>query len=82
MAMNFRFLTVQTVANQSGNENTHFWPTETGANKTPGSFYTWMVNVVEGQNGGGPETGGQERPESTCRNITQNFNSANLFGNH
>jgi hypothetical protein len=47
MAMNFRFLTVQTVANQSGNENTHFWPTETGANKTPGSFYTWMMNVVQ-----------------------------------
>jgi hypothetical protein len=47
MAMNFRFLTVQTVANQSGNENTHFWPTETGANKTPGSFYTWMMDVVQ-----------------------------------
>jgi hypothetical protein len=47
MAMDLCFLAVETVSNQGGNKNTHFWPTKTGANKTPGSFHTWMMNVVQ-----------------------------------
>jgi hypothetical protein len=46
VAMDFCFLTVKTVSNQCGNKNTHFWPTKTGANKTPGSSDPWMMNVV------------------------------------
>jgi hypothetical protein len=46
VAMDFRFLTVKTVSDQCGDENTHFWPTKTGANKTPGSSDPWMMNVV------------------------------------
>jgi hypothetical protein len=67
--MNLCFLAVETVSNQ-GEMKTHFWPTKTGANKTPGSSHTWMMNVVQGQNGGGPEAGGQKRPEDTGRDIT------------
>jgi hypothetical protein len=46
VAMDFRFLTVKTVSDQCGDKNTHFWPTKTGANKTPGSSDPWMMNVV------------------------------------
>jgi hypothetical protein len=46
VAMDFRFLTLKTVSDQSGNKNTHSWPTKTGANKTPGSSDPWMMNVV------------------------------------
>jgi hypothetical protein len=41
-----------------------------------------MVDVVQGQDGGGPEAGGQERPEHTCGNITEHFNSTNLLGDY
>jgi hypothetical protein len=82
MAMDFRLLTVETVSNQSGNENTHFWPTKTGANKPPGSFDTRMMDVVKRQHGGGPEAGGQQRPENTCGNIPQDYNRTNFLGNH
>jgi hypothetical protein len=70
MAVNLCFLAVETISNQSGNEHTHFWPTKTGANKPSGSPHTWMMNVVQGQNGGGPEAGGQKRPEYTSGNVT------------
>jgi hypothetical protein len=70
MAMDFCFLTLETVSNQSGNENTHFGPTKTGANQPPRSPYTRMMNVVKRQHGGGPEAGGQQRPEDTSGDIT------------
>jgi hypothetical protein len=70
MAMHLCFLAVETVSNQGGNENTHFWPTKTGANKTPGRSHTWMMNVVQRPNGGGPEAGGQQRPEDPSGDIT------------
>jgi hypothetical protein len=47
MAMDFRLLTVETVSNKSGNENTHFGPTKTGANQPPRSFDTRMMDVVK-----------------------------------
>jgi hypothetical protein len=47
VAMDFCFLTLKTVSDQSGNKNTHFWPTKTGTNKTPGSSDPWMMNVVK-----------------------------------
>jgi hypothetical protein len=71
MAVDLCFLAVETVSNQGRNENTHFWPTKTGANKPPGSSHTWMMYVVERPNGGGLEAGGQKRFEYTSGNITQ-----------
>jgi hypothetical protein len=53
MAVDLCFLAVETVPNQGGNKHTHFWPTKTGTNKTPGSSHTWMMDVVQGQHGGG-----------------------------
>jgi hypothetical protein len=47
VAMDFRFLTLDTVPDQSGNETTHFWPTKTCTNQPSGGSYTWMVYVVE-----------------------------------
>jgi hypothetical protein len=47
MAVDFRFLTLDAVLDQSGNETTHFWPTKTCTNQPPGGSYTWMVYVVE-----------------------------------
>ena len=64
VAMDFCFLTVDAVLDQSGNKTTHFWPTEASADQPPGCFDTWVVDVVEGQHGGGPEPGGQKWPEN------------------
>jgi hypothetical protein len=46
VAVNLCFLAMNAVADQSGNKRTHFRPTETGTHKTPGSPYSWMVDVV------------------------------------
>jgi hypothetical protein len=47
MAMDLCFLTLKTVPDQSGNKTTHFWPTKTSTNKTPGSSHPWMMYVVK-----------------------------------
>jgi hypothetical protein len=41
-----------------------------------------MMNVVEIQHGGGPEAGGQQRPEDTSGDITWNFSSSNFLGDN
>jgi hypothetical protein len=82
VAMDFRFLTLDTVLDQSGNETTHSWPTKTRTNQPPGCSHTWMMYVVKRPDGGGPEAGGQKRPEDTSGNITQNFGGTNLFGHN
>jgi hypothetical protein len=70
VAVYFCFLALKTVSNQSGDKRTHFWPAETETNQTPGGFYSWMMDVVQGPNGGGPELRRQKRPERTCGDIT------------
>jgi hypothetical protein len=69
VAVNLCFLAMKAVSDQSGDERTHFRPAKTRTHKTPGSSHTWVVDVVQGQNGGGPEAGGQEWPENTRGNI-------------
>jgi hypothetical protein len=70
VAMDFRLLTLKTVPNQCGNKNTHFRPTKTCTNQPSGCSHTWMMYVVKRPDGGGPEAGGQKRPEDTSGDIT------------
>jgi hypothetical protein len=57
VAMDFRFLALNAVLDQSGNQPS-------------GCSHPWMMYVVKRPDGGGPEAGGQKRPEDTSGNIT------------
>ena len=46
VAVDFCFLALNAISDQSGHKRTHFRPTKTGTHKTPGSSHSWMMNVV------------------------------------
>ena len=71
MAVCFCSLTLKTRACKRGNKMSHERPAVAGFNQPCSGTDSWVMQIVQVEDSGGPELGRNKRSENPCRNVPQ-----------